>query len=110
MWRSYQKIGARTIAGYSADGYRTETADGTVETWVSHDKSLAMGGMFAANASLKQMKGRLPAEYPQGILLEMNSVNKNSGEKVTMRVTDINTRANVSYAMSDYPRMGAASK
>jgi hypothetical protein len=110
VWNSYTKIGTKTIAGYSADGYRMERPEGTVETWVSRDERLSVGNMFAANSGLKQMKGRLPADYPTGMLLQLNSVNKTTGETVTMTVTSIDTDAHVVYNMSDYPRPGAAKK
>jgi hypothetical protein len=110
VWNSYSKIGTKTIAGYSADGYRMETPDATVETWVSRDERLSVGNMFAANSGLKQMKGRLPADYPQGMLLQMTSANNKTGEKVTMTVTSIDTDAHVTYNMSDYPKISAAKK
>ena len=105
VWRNYTRIGSKTIAGYAADGYRLESPEATTEIWVSRDKRLGLGNMFAANSGLKQMKGRLPAEYPQGMMLEMTNANTASGEMVTMRVTNIDTSARVSYAMSDYPKM-----
>jgi hypothetical protein len=110
VWRSYTRIGTKTIAGYAADGYRTESPDGTADVWVSRDATLGGGGMFGASSELKQMKGRLPADYPQGMLLQMTSVNNKSGEKVSMTVTNIDTNAHVTFAMSDYPRMGVGKK
>lgn len=110
VWRSYSKIGTRTIAGYSADGYRAEAPDAAVEIWVSRDRGLAVGNMMGANSGLKQMKGRMPADYPQGMMLEMTSTNANSGEKVTMKVTKIDTNASVTYSMSDYPKMEMGKK
>jgi hypothetical protein len=110
VWRNYSRIGTKTIAGYAADGYRMESPDGTAEVWVSHDAALGGGGMFGASSGLKQMKGRLPADYPQGMLLQVTSVNNKSGEKVSMTVTNIDTNAHVTYNMSDYPRMGAGKK
>ena len=110
VWRSYSKIGTKTIAGFSADGYRAESNDGTVEMWMSHDQRLSVGNMFAANSGLKQMKGRLPADFPQGMLLQMVSTNRSSGEKVTMTVTSIDTNAHVTYAMVDYPKMDMSGK
>ena len=108
VWKSYSKIGSKTIAGYQADGYRMDSQQGNVEIWVSRDTRLNVGNMFAASADLKQMKGRLPADYPQGVLLQMVSTNSSSGERVTMTVTSIDTDAHVSYSMADYPKMGAA--
>ena len=110
VWKNYSRIGTRTIAGFPADGYRTETPDVTIEVWVSRDGRLGAGKLFGANSGLKQMKGRLPAEYPQGMLLEMTSVNNGTGEKVTMRVTNIDTNAHVTYAMADYPKMELGKK
>ena len=110
VWNSYSKIGTKTIAGYSADGYRMETTNATVETWVSRDPRLSVGNMFAANSGLKQMKGRLPDDYPTGMLLQMNSTNKTTGESVSMTVTSVDTDAHVSYNMADYPKPGAAKK
>jgi hypothetical protein len=110
VWRSYSKIGTKTIAGYAADGYRSESPDATVEMWVSHDGALSVGNMFAANSGMKQMKGRLPADYPQGMLLQMTSTNNKTAEKVTMTVTKIDTNAHVTYAMADYPKMDASKK
>ncbi len=110
VWRNYSKIGTKTIAGFSADGYKLDSQDGNIEMWISHDQRLSVGNMFAANSGLKQMQGRLPADYPQGMLLQMVSTNKNSGEKVTMTVTSIDTNAHVTYAMADYPKMDMGKK
>ena len=109
-WKSYKKIGTKTIAGHAAEGYRAELPESTVEIWVTRDRGLAFGNMFGANSSIKQMRGRLPADYPQGMLLEMSSVNSKTGDKVNMRVTDISTNANVTYSMADYPKMDLAKK
>jgi hypothetical protein len=110
VWRNYTRIGTKTIAGYASDGYRMESPDGAVDVWVSHDRALAGGGMFGASSQLKQMRGRLPADYPQGMLMQVTSVNSKTGEKGSMTVTNIDTNAHVTYAMSDYPRLGAAKK
>ena len=109
-WRNYKRIGTKTIAGYSAEGYRSEGQDGTAEIWVSRDRRLAGGRMFGANSGLRQMKGRVPADYPYGMVLEMTGVNANSGDTFTMKVTNIETNARVAYAMSDYPRMEVGKK
>jgi hypothetical protein len=105
VWRSYTKIGSKTIAGFSAEGYRSDSPEANIEIWVSRDARIGVGNMFAANSGLKQMKGRLPADYPQGMMLEMTSTNNSSGEKVAMRVTNIDTNAHVTYAMAEYPKM-----
>lgn len=110
VWKNFSKIGSKTILGYSADGYHLDTADGSGEIWVSHDPRLNVGSMFGASSSLKQMQGRVPEGYPQGTLLLMTAVSNKTGETVTMTVTDIDTNANITYNMSDYPRAGAGKK
>lgn len=103
-WRSFKRIGTKTIAGFATEGFRAEGSDGAVEVWVSHDKRLTNGGMFGANSSLKQLRGHIPSEMPQGMPLEMTTSSA-SGDRVTLRVTNITTSANVTYVMADYPRM-----
>lgn len=110
VWRNYTRIGTKTIAGYAADGYRMESPDGTADVWVSHDPTLGSGGMFGAGSQLKQLRGRLPADYPQGMLMQVTGVNSKTGEKGSMTVTNIDTNAHVTYAMSEYPRLGAGKK
>ena len=110
MWKNYKKIGTKTIAGYAADGYRAESDKGSVEIWLSHDPSLGFGTIFGANATMKQVRGVLPPEYPTGMLLEVTSVDKTSGDTGTMRVTEINKSAHVTVSMADYPRVDMKKK
>lgn len=110
VWRAYSRIGTKTIAGHKADGYKAESPDGTVELWVTREPVLAGLNHWTAGSSLKPIKGKVPAEYPHGMLLEMTSTHRGSGDRVTMRVTEIDTRARVAYAMSDYPRMEMGGK
>ena len=110
VWNNYSRIGTKTVAGYSAEGYRTTTPDASVDIWLSRDPKLGFGSMFAASSGMKQFKGRLPADYPRGMMLEMTSVDSKSGEKVTMTVTNIDTNAHVTYAMADYPKMEMGKK
>jgi hypothetical protein len=105
-WNSYKKIGTKTIAGYSCDGYLSETEEVKTEIWVTREETFGMENMFAANSNMKQMKGKVPAEYPNGMLMEMTSEDKNNGDRVVMKVTKIDKNASVSYKMADYPKMG----
>jgi hypothetical protein len=108
-WKSWTRIGTKTIAGYSATGYRSTDGDATVEVWVTRDPVLAGAGLFGANGGIKQLRGRLPEEYPTGMLLEMTSKDKD-GQVSELRTTEINTRASVRFTMADYPRMGFGAK
>ena len=109
-WNGYTKIGTKNIAGYSSDGYRSETEHGRTEIWVTRDLSYGMGNMFRANANSKQLRGKVPGEYPNGMLMEMVTKDFKSGDTVTMTVTDIDKNANIRYAMSDYPAMSFGKK
>ncbi len=105
-WGNYEKIGSKTIAGYSCDGYRSENQQQIVEVWVTNDADFGMQNMFQANANAKQLKGKIPEDYPNGMMMKMTMENLQNGDKVFMEVQDIKTNANVRYAMADYPKMG----
>lgn len=109
-WNNYTKIGSKTIAGYACEGYRSDNEDATVEVWVSREVGLGMESMFGANMNSKQLKGKVPADYPAGMIMEMTSTDKKSGDNVVMRVTEINQRANVTYTMADYPMITLGQK
>ncbi|PAU94477.1 hypothetical protein CK503_06675 [Aliifodinibius salipaludis] len=104
-WRGYEKIGSKNILGYGCDGYRSETDEETMEIWVTRDEDLGMTQLFKAQANAKQMRGKIPDEYPYGMIMEMKNENKKTGEQVTMRVTNIKKNENISYVMADYPPM-----
>ncbi|MEL7833713.1 DUF4412 domain-containing protein [Fodinibius sp. Rm-B-1B1-1] len=104
-WRGYEKIGSKNILGYACDGYRSQTDEETVEVWVTRDEDFGMTQLFKAHANAKQMRGKIPDEYPHGMVMEMKSDNHNTGEQVTMTVTDIKKNENISYLMADYPPM-----
>lgn len=109
-WKGYTKIGTKDIAGYSSDGYRSKTDQTVTELWVTRDAAYGMNNMFQANANTKQLRGKLPEDYPNGMLMEMVSENVKNGEKTVMKVTDIRENMNVSYAMSDYPNLSLGQK
>ncbi|MFU8861115.1 MAG: DUF4412 domain-containing protein [Cyclonatronaceae bacterium] len=107
-FQGYEKIGQKDIMGYRCDGYRS-TADNTVtEIWVTREAAYGMETMFQANANSKQMRGKIPDDYPYGMMMEMISVDPESDEKVIMKVTDIKKNAQVTYRMNDYPNIGMA--
>ncbi len=108
-WKNWTRIGTRTIAGYSASGYRSTDGEATVELWVSRDPVLAGAGLFGVNSGLKQLRGRLPEEYPSGMMLEMTSTD-GKGNVSRLVTTEIDTRASVRFTMADYPRMGLGGK
>lgn len=102
-WNGYKRIGTRTIAGYKCDGYEYEDENATMQIWVTREVEIGWHTMFGANANTKQLKGRIPDEYPYGMMMELTSTSKKNGEKAVMKVTNINERANIRYVMADYP-------
>lgn len=109
-WNGYTKIGSKNIAGYSSDGYRSENDQSVTEIWVSREVAYGMENMFQANTNSKQLRGKVPSDYPYGMLMEMRLEDLESGDKTTMTVTDIRKNANVSYVMSEYPTMNLGDK
>jgi len=104
-WENFEEIGTKTIAGLECRGYRSENEDSVMEYWVTRDEDLGIQKMLRINEQTKHLKGNVPANYPAGMLMEMTQEDLNSGEKMTMRVTDINKNASAAYTMSDYPAM-----
>jgi hypothetical protein len=104
---TYTSIGKRTIAGYSAEGYRAEDADGIVDVWVSTDPSLSYGRLMGASGSLKQVRSTMPASHPAGMLLETLTTDKRTGDKGRMTVTKVQKNAGVKIDMSEYPKVGS---
>jgi hypothetical protein len=109
-WQNYKKIGSKNILGYSCDGYRSETDRERIEVWVSRDTEFGINNLFQAHANAKQLKGKIPEDYPQGMIMEMLNEDLVNGRKTTMKVIDIDKNADVSYSMADYPAMSFAVK
>jgi hypothetical protein len=109
-WQNYKKIGTKSILGYDCDGYRSETEKENVEIWVSREVEYGMNNLFQANANAKQLQGKIPHDYPQGMLMEMKTEDLENGETVVMKTINITEDANVTYAMSDYPTMSLGLK
>lgn len=109
-WENFEEIGTKTIAGLECRGYRSEYEDSVMEYWVTEDEDLGIYKMLRINEQTKNLKGNVPDDYPRGMLMEMVQEDLKSGEKITMRVTDINKNASVTYSMSDYPAMSFGSK
>ena len=103
---TFSSLGKKNIAGYSAEGYKGENVDGEVEVWVSNDPKIAYSRMMGASSSMKQMRGVMPGTYPTGMLMEVLSTDRKSGDKGRMTIRSIDTNAKVRIEMSDYPRLG----
>lgn len=108
-WNGYTKIGSKSILGYNCDGYRSESDTETIELWVSRDADFGTYHLFKANNQSKNLKGSVPEEYPEGMIMEMISEQLDSGQTTTMKAVDISDKVGISYAMKDYPAMNFGS-
>lgn len=81
----------------------------STEIWITNEIAYGMDRMFDANRSMPAVGNNLPGEYPSGFIMEMTSVDKESGNKFVMRTTDVNKNANVVFRMADYPVMSFSS-
>jgi hypothetical protein len=109
-WENVENIGTKTIAGLECRGYRTETEDHNSEYWVTNEENFGIQNALRVNSNTKQLKGKVPEDYPSGMMMEMTLEDLKSGETTTMRVTDINKNAGVHYNMADYPSMSFGGK
>jgi len=106
----FDKIGTKTIAGVECQGYLTTTDETKTEVWVTEEENSGFSNLFQVQSQAKQLKGKMPDNYPFGMLMEMTHEDLKRGEKVVMKVTDIDKNANVTYRMSDYPAMSFGDK
>jgi hypothetical protein len=101
----FERIGSRRIAGYQSEGFRTRTESHVTEIWVSDEVAPGIERIFQANRAMPLLGGNLPSGYPQGMLMELNAEDLESGETVVMRTRNIETDANISFRMQDYPML-----
>jgi hypothetical protein len=106
-WGSYRRIGTKNVAGYSSTGYEVSADGMKTEIWVSREFDKDFYGLFSANNNAKQLKGFVPPNYPYGMLMEMNFINGQTNERVTMKVTKVDQNVSVRYVMSEYPALTA---
>ena len=106
----YESIGTKEILGYECEGYRSESDEQVTEFWVSKDKDLTFGSALSANANTRYMRGVYMAGQYGGVILEMVSEKKDSDEKFTMRMTQIDKKVNLKFEMVDYPVIGMGDK
>ena len=101
-----EELGTSMIAGYECRGYRIDTDETWMEYWIADQEDLGIYKMLRINEQTKELRGHVPENYPQGgMLMMMTQRDHDTGDVTTMKVTDINKNANVTYTMSDYPPM-----
>jgi hypothetical protein len=106
---NFKHLGTKTISGYRSEGYLMEDDYSSNEIWVTNEIAYGMDRMFEANRSMPAVGNNLPGDYPSGMIMEMTSVDKETGSKFIMRTTEVNKNANVVFRMADYPVMSFSS-
>lgn len=104
-WQDFEKLGTRTIAGIESQGFLAQDENVRTEYWVSQDQDFGIYNMLRTNSHNKQLRGKVPEDYPIGMLMELIHEDLTTGEITTMKVTEIDDMASVQYRMSDYPAM-----
>jgi hypothetical protein len=99
------KLGTRMIAGQRCEGYLAEDEFSKSEIWISPDQNAGFQSMFRVNPASHQLKGKVPENYPEGMVMEMTYEDLKSGHKTLLKVTDIDRSANVTISMSDYTKL-----
>lgn len=104
-----EKLGTKSILGYTCQGYKYVSEDTESEIWVTESNVMGMQSIFSMQGQ-KGMQGKkspkMPDNYPTGAILEVTAKDLKSGEKTVMQVVEVNKSASVTKNMSEYPRMG----
>jgi hypothetical protein len=107
---TFTELGTKTIMGYTCKGYSFSNTESENEVWVTTEDVLGMQSLFG----MQGVRAEITAQegYPTGSIMELTSVDKESGEKTVMQVVDVAKNANVNYSIADYPaiNMGTADK
>jgi len=106
---NFRHLGTKTISGFRSEGYQTKDEYATTEIWVTNEIAYGMDRMFEANRSMPAVGNNLPDDYPSGMIMEMTTIEKETGNKFIMRTTEVNKNSNVVFRMADYPVMSFGS-
>ena len=101
---AFETIGTKDILGYPCKGYKQDTEDMTNEVWLAHKDVFGMNNIFGARGmDTDHADEMIAAGYPEGSIMEWTSYDKDTKEKTTMTVVEIDDNIEISYDMIDYP-------
>ncbi|MBO6522252.1 MAG: DUF4412 domain-containing protein [Balneolaceae bacterium] len=106
----YEELGTRTILGYECKGYKTEDEYSSTEFWVTEETDSGYQEMMNANGNTRYFQGRTMMFNSSATVMEMTSMNKETDEKMTMKMTKVDESTRMGFTMSDYPTIGSSSK
>jgi hypothetical protein len=88
----------KTIAGYTCEEYVYEDEMDKADFWISRDVKLQTRDLMSA-----VFKSSMYAQgMPWGFLMESNSLDKETGERTTLKVTDVNKNRDKRFDLSQY--------
>lgn len=94
----------KTILGYKCDLYMFESEDGNGEFWVTQDENMQIGFAMHAMRMNKQESYKLPDNYPEGAIMEMNFLDTD-GSKVNWETTNIDSKTQKTVKTEGYQFM-----
>ncbi len=104
----YEELGSKTILGFECKGYKMEDDYSSTEFWVTEETDSGYQKMMNANGSTRYFQGRTMMFNSSATVMEMESLNKQTNEKMTMKMTKVDESTRMSFTMSDYPTIGSA--
>ncbi len=109
-YSGYEEIGTKTILGYECKGYKSEDDYSSTEFWITKETDSSYQKMMNANASTKYFQGRTMMLNSTATVMEMVSVNKETNEKIVMKMMKLDEKARLHFSMNDYPTIGSGKK
>lgn len=88
----------KTIAGYKCEEYIYSDEETESEMWITKDLKMNTQDFFGTLFKTTMYSNGIGWGY----LMETSSVNKQNGEKSTMKVTKVDKNADVEFTMKDY--------
>ncbi|MEY3774279.1 MAG: hypothetical protein RLZZ129_1059 [Verrucomicrobiota bacterium] len=105
MGRGFERIGTKTIAGFKCQGYRFSDEATRADIWMCEEFSPDLRRIFERTRSGNSLFNTfVPAVLPTGMLLEIRTENRKSGESMLMTFTGLSSENPLVIRMSDYPR------
>jgi hypothetical protein len=99
----FKKTGrTKTILGYLCDEYISEDGDSKSEFWVASGEDLGISQAMIYMGKNTKRKSSENYVTPDGLVMEMTSVNQKTKEKVVMKVAEVNKGTLIRISTTEY--------
>ncbi|MGM0620085.1 MAG: DUF4412 domain-containing protein [Bacteroidota bacterium] len=88
----------KTIAGYKCEEYKYSDEESESNIWITKDLKLNTRDFFSTLFQTSLYSHGIPWGY----MMEVNTIEKDSGEKSIMQVTDVDENSNKRFALNEY--------